>query len=45
MEEMISLEMYQAYAGAYGCQNPAESRAEWEQLQADAMIDMIGKVG
>jgi hypothetical protein len=45
MEELIPLEIYQAYAGAYGCQNPAESRAEWEQLAADRMIDMIGKVG
>ena len=39
--EMISLEEYQAIAGAYGCQNPAVSRDEWEQLQADAMIAMI----
>ena len=37
----ISLADYQAIAGACGQSNPAVSRAEWEQLQADAMVAMI----
>jgi len=37
----ISLADYQAIAGACGQSNPAVSKAEWEQLQADAMVAMI----
>ena len=40
--DLIPVDEYIAIAIACGCSDPAVARAEWEALQADRMLSLIG---